>query len=144
MVIISSLLIRFLDFGFSDSQRSQMLERIHRVPEGQRKKYQRSPWRTSTPYVPTSTTLPTHKIRQPHCSNSLSNSLSVKRRPRVVIERRHRCLLLHQSRGVEKLRFDIGVMMHFHHGLQMNSWSCSATEMVCRRQLYTIERPSIY
>ncbi len=33
--------------------------------------------------------------------------------------------------------------MHFQYGLQMNSRTCSATEMVCRRQLYTIRRRSI-
>ncbi len=101
---------------------------------------------TSTPYVSTSATLPTHKIRQPHCSNSLSNGLSVKERPQVVIDRHQRYVLLHLSlsRGVEKLRFDFdtdtGVMMHFQHGLQMNSWTYSATELVCRRQLKLIPR----
>ena len=95
------------------------------------------------PYVPTSTTLPTHKSRRPHCSNSLSDSLSVKRRPQVVLDRRHRYILFHQSRGAEKWLLGISVMVRFHYGLQVNSWSCSSTELVCRRQLYTIERPSI-
>jgi len=35
------------------------------------------------------------------------------------------------------------LMMRFHHSPQMNSWSCSATELVCRRELYTVMRPSI-
>ena len=91
----------------------------------------------------TSTTLATHKIRQPHCSNSLSNSLSVKWCPQLVIDRRHCYISWHQSRGVGKLRFDIGVMIHIQYGLQMNRWSCSATELVCTRQLYTIKRRSV-
>ena len=114
-----------------------------RCPGDNEKNHQRSPWRTSTPYVPTSTTLPKHRIRQPHCSNSLSNSPSAKWCPQVVIDRGHRYILLHQSRGAGKLRFDIGVMMHFHYCLRMNGWSYSTTELVCRRQLYTIRRRSV-
>ena len=114
-----------------------------RCPRDNEKNHQRSPWRTSTPYMPTSTTPPKHKFRWPHCRNSLSNSLSAKWSPQVVIDRLHIYILLHQSRGAGKLRFDIDVMMHFHYGLEKNSWSYSVTELVCRRQLYTIKRRSV-